>query len=147
MIGHLMPGIQERSYFLPAHLPCPVYGNAKPISEIHRWTGFSHYIKVSSGDGNAIDSNYGSCISSALAIALHNTGCIVPAFIECGNSSRPVYTGVLIDAYQPHAETEQRIKMTFLNYIPHSYAKLSSLIEIFKKRCKLKRITPNSNYC
>eukprot|EP00842_Homolaphlyctis_polyrhiza_P003687 jgi/Hompol1/4319/HPOL_001573-RA len=147
--------------FTPLHrwtsLPQLITFTAVPASQVKRDSPISLYSRQRDDDeddyldpsvpcrpgSGIVDINTTKLLSSAFAIALSNTGCTLPVFIQTGQPWKLLFHGIqisLIDASADGSvafgvyEFEQRFKTTFLPYVPPTCNSLAALCAMFRDR-------------
>lgn len=168
-LDQFLPHMMEKSKFHPIQAPRNVGSSAGAVqlSPIHRWSSLGTFILLSlSGDvpksipvigsipidfHSSEDTNERRLLASAMAIALNNADCRIPAFIQCDPKFKNAYYGLSIGGYLQNRHfvdsrlIETRTKMLVLAAIPNSYSQLNSLIQIFRNRFNCVAIPADSD--
>ncbi|KAL2915872.1 hypothetical protein HK105_204573 [Polyrhizophydium stewartii] len=103
-----------------------------------------------------IDINSCKLFASAFAIALANTACSLPVFVQTGQVWKLLFHGVMVSTGAAGStvpgfealdlrDVEQHYRMSFLPYVPPAYNSLSALCEIFKGRLGIGASDPHAN--
>ncbi|XP_066431238.1 rab3 GTPase-activating protein catalytic subunit isoform X1 [Eleutherodactylus coqui] len=105
-----------------------------------RWYGLREFVVVSPAANDAVISE-SKCnlLLSSVAIALGNTGCQVPLFVQIHQKWRKLYVG---ECQGPGVRTD--FEMVHLRKVPNQYTHLSGLLDIFKSKigCPLTALPP-----
>jgi len=104
-----------------------------------RWFGLRRFLVLSpSADQNCISSeSRANMLLSSAAIALQNTACHVPIFIQVQKQWRRLYTG-----HQEMPGFRTAFEMVQLKNTPAQYSHLAGLLDVFKSKLN----SPVSNY-
>ncbi|KAG9462398.1 hypothetical protein GDO78_014201, partial [Eleutherodactylus coqui] len=92
--------------------------------------GLREFVVVSPAANDAVISE-SKCnlLLSSVAIALGNTGCQVPLFVQIHQKWRKLYVG---ECQGPGVRTD--FEMVHLRKVPNQYTHLSGLLDIFKSK-------------
>ncbi|XP_041431611.1 rab3 GTPase-activating protein catalytic subunit isoform X1 [Xenopus laevis] len=105
-----------------------------------RWYGLREFVVISPGANDAVISE-SKCnlLLSSVSIALGNTGCQVPLFVQVHQKWRKLYVG---ECRGPGVRTD--FEMVHLRKVPNQYTHLSGLLDIFKSKigCPLTALPP-----
>ncbi|XP_063789852.1 rab3 GTPase-activating protein catalytic subunit isoform X2 [Pseudophryne corroboree] len=105
-----------------------------------RWYGLREFVVVSPAANDAVISE-SKCnlLLSSVSIALGNTGCQVPVFVQVHQKWRKLYVG---ECQGPGVRTD--FEMVHLRKVPNQYTHLSGLLDIFKAKlgCPLTALPP-----
>ncbi|XP_073401637.1 rab3 GTPase-activating protein catalytic subunit isoform X1 [Dendrobates tinctorius] len=107
-----------------------------------RWYGLREFVVISPAANDAVISE-SKCnlLLSSVSIALGNTGCQVPIFVQIHQKWRKLYVG---ECQGPSVRTD--FEMVHLRKVPNQYTHLSGLLDIFKSKigCPLTALPPVS---
>ncbi|XP_018417310.1 PREDICTED: rab3 GTPase-activating protein catalytic subunit isoform X2 [Nanorana parkeri] len=107
-----------------------------------RWYGLREFVVISPAANDAVISE-SKCnlLLSSVSIALGNTGCQVPVFVQIHQKWRKLYVG---ECQGPGVRTD--FEMVHLRKVPNQYTHLSGLLDIFKSKiaCPLTSLPPVS---
>ncbi|XP_068102031.1 rab3 GTPase-activating protein catalytic subunit [Hyperolius riggenbachi] len=105
-----------------------------------RWYGIREFVVISPAANDAVISE-SKCnlLLSSVSIALGNTGCQVPVFVQIHQKWRKLYVG---ECQGPGVRTD--FEMVHLRKVPNQYTHLSGLLDIFKSKigCPLTALPP-----
>ncbi|KAM4697609.1 rab3 GTPase-activating protein catalytic subunit isoform 2-T2 [Rhinophrynus dorsalis] len=105
-----------------------------------RWYGLREFVVISPAANDAVISE-SKCnlLLSSISIALGNTGCQVPLFVQVHQKWRKLYVG---ECQGPGVRTD--FEMVHLRKVPNQYTHLSGLLDIFKSKigCPLTATPP-----
>ncbi|KAM8933756.1 rab3 GTPase-activating protein catalytic subunit isoform 2-T2 [Pelodytes ibericus] len=105
-----------------------------------RWYGLREFVVISPAATDAVISE-SKCnlLLSSISIALGNTGCQVPVFVQIHQKWRKLYVG---ECQGPGVRTD--FEMVHLRKVPNQYTHLSGLLDIFKSKigCPLMSLPP-----
>ncbi|XP_075685314.1 rab3 GTPase-activating protein catalytic subunit isoform X2 [Rhinoderma darwinii] len=105
-----------------------------------RWYGLREFVVISPAANDAVISE-SKCnlLLSSVSIALGNTGCQVPIFVQIHQKWRKLYVG---ECQGPGVRTD--FEMVHLRKVPNQYTHLSGLLDIFKSKigCPLTALPP-----
>nr|XP_033801626.1 rab3 GTPase-activating protein catalytic subunit [Geotrypetes seraphini] len=105
-----------------------------------RWYGLREFVVIAPAANDAVISE-SKCnlLLSSVSIALGNTGCQVPLFVQIHQKWRRLYVG---ECQGPGVRTD--FEMVHLRKIPNQYTHLSGLLDIFKSKigCPLTPLPP-----
>ncbi|XP_071978369.1 rab3 GTPase-activating protein catalytic subunit isoform X3 [Engystomops pustulosus] len=105
-----------------------------------RWYGLREFVVISPAANDAVISE-SKCnlLLSSVSIALGNTGCQVPLFVQIHQKWRKLYVG---ECQGPGVRTD--FEMVHLRKVPNQYTHLSGLLDIFKSKigCPLTALPP-----
>ncbi|XP_053554210.1 rab3 GTPase-activating protein catalytic subunit [Bombina bombina] len=105
-----------------------------------RWYGLREFVVISPAANDAVISE-SKCnlLLSSISIALGNTGCQVPLFVQVHQKWRKLYVG---ECQGPGVRTD--FEMIHLRKVPNQYTHLSGLLDIFKSKigCPLTSLPP-----
>ncbi|XP_065108539.1 rab3 GTPase-activating protein catalytic subunit isoform X1 [Paramisgurnus dabryanus] len=108
-----------------------------------RWYGLREFVVISPGANCEAIISESKCnlLLSSVSIALANTGCQVPLFVQIQQKWRRLYSG---ECQGPGARTD--FEMVHLRKVPSQYNHLSGLLDIFKNKigCTLTPMPPIS---
>uniref|UniRef100_A0A8C5R4K0 Rab3 GTPase-activating protein catalytic subunit n=1 Tax=Leptobrachium leishanense TaxID=445787 RepID=A0A8C5R4K0_9ANUR len=95
-----------------------------------RWYGLREFVVISPAANDAVISE-SKCnlLLSSISIALGNTGCQVPVFVQIHQKWRKLYVG---ECQGPGVRTD--FEMVHLRKVPNQYMHLSGLLDIFKSK-------------
>ncbi|KAK6194420.1 hypothetical protein SNE40_000056 [Patella caerulea] len=98
---------------------------------LSRWYGLQEFLIISpASTTDAIDSESRSkLLLSSASIALNNTGCTIPVYVQVQQRWRKLYSGTAI---VPGASVE--FEMAHLKKIPQQYNHLAGLLDVFKSK-------------
>ncbi|KAL1267284.1 hypothetical protein QQF64_032647 [Cirrhinus molitorella] len=106
-----------------------------------RWFGVREFVVISPGTNCEAVVSESKCnlLLSSVSIALANTGCHVPLFVQIQQKWRKMYTG---ECQGPGVRTD--FEMVHLRKVPSQYNHLSGLLDIFKNKigCPLTPLPP-----
>ncbi|KAF4086748.1 hypothetical protein AMELA_G00087890 [Ameiurus melas] len=106
-----------------------------------RWYGVREFVVISPGANCEAIISESKCnlLLSSVSIALGNTGCQVPLFVQIQQKWRKMYTG---ECQGPGVRTD--FEMVHLRKVPSQYNHLSGLLDIFKAKigCPLTPLPP-----
>ncbi|XP_075465641.1 rab3 GTPase-activating protein catalytic subunit isoform X2 [Ascaphus truei] len=107
-----------------------------------RWYGMREFVVITPAANDAVISE-SKCnlLLSSISIALGNTGCQVPLFVQIHQKWRKLYVG---ECQGPGVRTD--FEMVHLRKVPNQYTHLSGLLDIFKSKigCPLTSLPPVS---
>ncbi|KAI7873036.1 Rab3 GTPase-activating protein catalytic subunit-domain-containing protein [Spinellus fusiger] len=114
---------------------------------LHRATGFSELLVVSllsdslktklfSTGKSMVDLQLAKTCISACAIAMNNTGCGLPVFVQVGQTRHALYLGYML---QKSLGIQVRFNTTLVSFLDSSYSSLEGLYTLFNKKLELKR--------
>ncbi|CAH2305375.1 rab3 GTPase-activating catalytic subunit isoform X2 [Pelobates cultripes] len=105
-----------------------------------RWYGLREFVVIAPAANDAVISE-SKCnlLLSSVSIALGNTGCQVPIFVQIHQKWRKLYVG---ECQGPGVRTD--FEMVHLRKVPNQYTHLSGLLDIFKSKigCPLTSLPP-----
>ncbi|KAM4626858.1 rab3 GTPase-activating protein catalytic subunit, partial [Discoglossus pictus] len=105
-----------------------------------RWYGLREFVVISPAANDAVISE-SKCnlLLSSISVALGNTGCQVPLFVQVHQKWRKLYVG---ECQGPGIRTD--FEMVHLRKVPNQYMHLSGLLDIFKSKigCPLTSVPP-----
>ncbi|XP_027008221.1 rab3 GTPase-activating protein catalytic subunit isoform X2 [Tachysurus fulvidraco] len=108
---------------------------------IVRWYGVREFVVISPGANCEAVISESKCnlLLSSVSIALGNTGCQVPLFVQIQQKWRKMYAG---ECQGPGVRTD--FEMVHLRKVPSQYNHLSGLLDIFKAKigCPLTPLPP-----
>ncbi|XP_025751573.2 rab3 GTPase-activating protein catalytic subunit [Manacus vitellinus] len=108
-----------------------------------RWYGLREFVVIAPAANNEAVVSESKCnlLLSSISIALGNTGCQVPLFVQIHQKWRRMYVG---ECQGPGVRTD--FEMVHLRKVPSQYTHLSGLLEIFKTKigCPLTPLPPVS---
>ncbi|XP_057200191.1 rab3 GTPase-activating protein catalytic subunit-like isoform X1 [Triplophysa rosa] len=108
-----------------------------------RWYGLREFVVISPGANCEAIISESKCnlLLSSVSIALTNTGCQVPLFVQIQQKWRRTYAG---ECQGPGARTD--FEMVHLRKVPSQYNHLSGLLDVFKNKigCALTPMPPIS---
>ncbi|NWU78467.1 RB3GP protein, partial [Onychorhynchus coronatus] len=108
-----------------------------------RWYGLREFVVIAPAANNEAVVSESKCnlLLSSVSIALGNTGCQVPVFVQIHQKWRRMYVG---ECQGPGVRTD--FEMVHLRKVPSQYTHLSGLLEIFKTKigCPLTPLPPVS---
>ncbi|KAM9850623.1 rab3 GTPase-activating protein catalytic subunit [Aulostomus maculatus] len=106
-----------------------------------RWFGIREFVVVSPGSNCEAIISESKCnlLLSSISIALANSGCQVPVFVQIQQKWRRMYAG---ECQGPGVRTD--FEMVHLRKVPSQYNHLSGLLDIFKSKtgCTLSPLPP-----
>ncbi|XP_042620408.1 rab3 GTPase-activating protein catalytic subunit-like [Cyprinus carpio] len=106
-----------------------------------RWFGVREFLVISPGAHCEAVVSESKCnlLLSSVSIALANTGCLVPLFVQIQQKWRKMYAG---ECQGPGVHTD--FEMVHLRKAPGQHTHLSGLLDIFKNKmsCPLTPLTP-----
>ncbi|XP_048835815.1 rab3 GTPase-activating protein catalytic subunit isoform X1 [Brienomyrus brachyistius] len=96
-----------------------------------RWYGMREFVIISPGTNCEAIISESKCnlLFSSISIALANTGCQVPVFVQIQQKWRRMYAG---ECQGPGVRTD--FEMVHLRKVPGQYRHLSGLLDIFKSK-------------
>ncbi len=105
----------------------------------HRY-GLSQFVLLSPGEGeSALTSQaQANLMISSVSVAISNTSCVTPVFVQVHQKWRQVYVGVA-----EGGDLRVNYNMVHLKYTPPNYRHLSGLLDLFKG----KLVCTVHNYC
>ncbi|NXI72865.1 RB3GP protein, partial [Anseranas semipalmata] len=108
-----------------------------------RWYGLREFVVIAPAANNDAVLSESKCnlLLSSISIALGNTGCQVPLFVQIHHKWRRMYVG---ECQGPGVRTD--FEMVHLRKVPNQYTHLSGLLDIFKSKigCPLTPLPPVS---
>ncbi|NXC20792.1 RB3GP protein, partial [Corythaeola cristata] len=108
-----------------------------------RWYGLREFVVIAPAANNDAVLSESKCnlLLSSISIALGNTGCQVPLFVQIHHKWRRMYVG---ECQGPGVRTD--FEMVHLRRVPNQYTHLSGLLDIFKSKigCPLTPLPPIS---
>ncbi|XP_061861173.1 rab3 GTPase-activating protein catalytic subunit isoform X4 [Colius striatus] len=108
-----------------------------------RWYGLREFVVLAPAANNDAILSESKCnlLLSSISIALGNTGCQVPLFVQIHHKWRRMYMG---ECQGPGVRTD--FEMVHLRKVPSQYIHLSGLLDIFKSKigCPLTPLPPVS---
>ncbi|XP_027691412.1 rab3 GTPase-activating protein catalytic subunit isoform X1 [Vombatus ursinus] len=108
-----------------------------------RWYGLREFVVIAPAANNDAVLSESKCnlLLSSVSIALGNTGCQVPLFVQIHQKWRRMYVG---ECQGPGVRTD--FEMVHLRKVPNQYTHLSGLLDIFKSKigCPLTPLPPVS---
>ncbi|XP_028927395.1 rab3 GTPase-activating protein catalytic subunit isoform X2 [Ornithorhynchus anatinus] len=108
-----------------------------------RWYGLREFVVIAPAANNDAVLSESKCnlLLSSVSIALGNTGCQVPLFVQIQHKWRRMYVG---ECQGPGVRTD--FEMVHLRKVPNQYTHLSGLLDIFKSKigCPLTPLPPVS---
>ncbi|KAL3051972.1 hypothetical protein OYC64_002070 [Pagothenia borchgrevinki] len=106
-----------------------------------RWYGIREFVVITPGTNCEAIISESKCnlLHSSVSIALANSGCQVPMFVQIQQKWRRVYAG---ECQGPGVRTD--FEMVHLRKVPSQYNHLSGLLDIFKAKigCNLSPLPP-----
>ncbi|XP_013865900.1 rab3 GTPase-activating protein catalytic subunit [Austrofundulus limnaeus] len=106
-----------------------------------RWYGLREFVVITPGTNCEAIISESKCnlLLSSISIALANSGCQVPMFVQVQQKWRRIYTG---ECQGPGVRTD--FEMVQLRKVPSQYNHLSGLLDIFKSKigCNLLPLPP-----
>ncbi|XP_042363424.1 rab3 GTPase-activating protein catalytic subunit [Plectropomus leopardus] len=106
-----------------------------------RWYGIREFVVINPGANCEAIISESKCnlLLSSVSIALANSGCQVPMFVQIQQKWRRVYSG---ECQGPGVRTD--FEMVHLRKVPSQYNHLSGLLDIFKSKigCNLSPLPP-----
>ncbi|CAM5088645.1 unnamed protein product [Natator depressus] len=96
-----------------------------------RWYGLREFVVIAPAANNDAVLSESKCnlLLSSVSIALGNTGCQVPLFVQIHHKWRRMYVG---ECQGPGVRTD--FEMVHLRKVPNQYTHLSGLLDIFKSK-------------
>ncbi|XP_070587394.1 rab3 GTPase-activating protein catalytic subunit [Erythrolamprus reginae] len=96
-----------------------------------RWYGLRELVVIAPSANNEAVLSESKCnlLLSSVSIALGNTGCQVPVFVQIHHRQRKMYVG---ECQGPGVRTD--FEMVHLRKVPSQYSHLSGLLDIFKSK-------------
>ncbi|XP_043930878.1 rab3 GTPase-activating protein catalytic subunit isoform X2 [Protopterus annectens] len=96
-----------------------------------RWYGLREFVVIAPGANSDAVISESKCnlLLSSISIALGNTGCQVPLFVQIQQKWRRMYVG---ECQGPGVRTD--FEMVHLRKVPNQYNHLSGLLDIFKSK-------------
>ncbi|XP_060543926.1 rab3 GTPase-activating protein catalytic subunit isoform X1 [Pantherophis guttatus] len=96
-----------------------------------RWYGLRELVVIAPAANNEAVLSESKCnlLLSSVSIALGNTGCQVPVFVQIHHRHRKMYVG---ECQGPGVRTD--FEMVHLRKVPSQYSHLSGLLDIFKSK-------------
>uniref|UniRef100_A0A8C5WWA4 Rab3 GTPase-activating protein catalytic subunit n=1 Tax=Laticauda laticaudata TaxID=8630 RepID=A0A8C5WWA4_LATLA len=96
-----------------------------------RWYGLRELVVIAPAANNEAVLSESKCnlLLSSVSIALGNTGCQVPVFVQIHHRNRKMYVG---ECQGPGVRTD--FEMVHLRKVPSQYSHLSGLLDIFKSK-------------
>ncbi|XP_059783582.1 rab3 GTPase-activating protein catalytic subunit isoform X2 [Balaenoptera ricei] len=108
-----------------------------------RWYGLREFVVIAPAANNDAVLSESKCnlLLSSVSVALGNTGCQVPLFVQIHHKWRRMYVG---ECQGPGVRTD--FEMVHLRKVPNQYTHLSGLLDIFKSKigCTLTPLPPVS---
>ncbi|XP_054134153.1 rab3 GTPase-activating protein catalytic subunit isoform X2 [Melozone crissalis] len=108
-----------------------------------RWYGLREFVVIAPAANNDAVISESKCnlLLSSISIALGNTGCQVPLFVQIHHKWRRMYAG---ECQGPGVRTD--FEMVHLRKVPGQYTHLAGLLDIFKTKigCPLTPLPPVS---
>uniref|UniRef100_F6XUI4 Rab3 GTPase-activating protein catalytic subunit n=1 Tax=Ciona intestinalis TaxID=7719 RepID=F6XUI4_CIOIN len=97
----------------------------------HRWYGLRSFLVLSPPSGSESNLSESKCnlLRSSAAVALNNSSCHVPFFVQILESWRRVFSG---HAYSVGVQTQ--FEMVHLKHCPQQYRNISGLLHVFKTK-------------
>jgi hypothetical protein len=95
------------------------------------WFGLSRFVVITPTRANNYIDTEGraNIVLSSATIAINNTGCPMPVFVQVSANHRELYVGMCEgSALRTH------FQIVHFNYTPPQYAHLTGLLEIFKSK-------------
>nr|XP_020635296.1 rab3 GTPase-activating protein catalytic subunit isoform X3 [Pogona vitticeps] len=106
-----------------------------------RWYGLREFVVIAPAANNDAVLSESKCnlLLSSVSIALGNTGCQVPVFVQIHHKWRRMYVG---ECQGPGVRTD--FEMVHLRKVPSQYTHVSGLLDIFKSKigCPLTPLPP-----
>ncbi|XP_048339326.1 rab3 GTPase-activating protein catalytic subunit isoform X2 [Sphaerodactylus townsendi] len=106
-----------------------------------RWYGLREFVVIAPSANNDAVLSESKCnlLLSSVSIALGNTGCQVPVFVQIQHKWRKLYVG---ECQGPGVRTD--FEMVHLRKVPSQYTHVSGLLDIFKSKigCPLTPLPP-----
>uniref|UniRef100_A0A8D0C8F6 Rab3 GTPase-activating protein catalytic subunit n=1 Tax=Salvator merianae TaxID=96440 RepID=A0A8D0C8F6_SALMN len=106
-----------------------------------RWYGLREFVVIAPAANNDAVLSESKCnlLLSSVSIALGNTGCQVPVFVQIQHKWRKMYVG---ECQGPGVRTD--FEMVHLRKVPSQYTHLSGLLDVFKSKiaCPLTPLPP-----
>ncbi|KAF4026507.1 hypothetical protein G4228_018634 [Cervus hanglu yarkandensis] len=106
-----------------------------------RWYGLREFVVIAPAANSDAVLSESKCnlLLSSVSIALGNTGCQVPLFVQIHHKWRRMYVG---ECQGPGVRTD--FEMVHLRKVPNQYTHLSGLLDIFKSKigCPLTPLPP-----
>ncbi|XP_027691413.1 rab3 GTPase-activating protein catalytic subunit isoform X2 [Vombatus ursinus] len=113
------------------------------LLELIAWYGLREFVVIAPAANNDAVLSESKCnlLLSSVSIALGNTGCQVPLFVQIHQKWRRMYVG---ECQGPGVRTD--FEMVHLRKVPNQYTHLSGLLDIFKSKigCPLTPLPPVS---
>ncbi|XP_074071155.1 rab3 GTPase-activating protein catalytic subunit isoform X2 [Macrotis lagotis] len=113
------------------------------LLELIAWYGLREFVVIAPAANNDAVLSESKCnlLLSSVSIALGNTGCQVPLFVQIHHKWRRMYVG---ECQGPGVRTD--FEMVHLRKVPNQYTHLSGLLDIFKSKigCPLTPLPPVS---
>ncbi|CAH1790436.1 unnamed protein product [Owenia fusiformis] len=108
---------------------------------ISRWYGLRDFVIMSPAAQNEaiMAESRSNLVLSSIAIALNNTGCHIPLFVQVHEKWRRLYFGL---SEYPGLRTN--FEMVHLKHIPPAYNHLSGLIDMFKAKLNCSSLSASS---
>eukprot|EP00731_Ephydatia_muelleri_P020222 Em0012g1047a len=110
---------------------------------LSRWYGITEFIVLAPEEGSdALTSQaQANLMLSTVSIAIANTGCETPVFVQVQQNWRQMYLGVC-----QGKRVRTNFDMVHLHHTPPQYSHLSGLLDVFKDRlrCPLPKMDPVS---
>ncbi|KAM6071107.1 rab3 GTPase-activating protein catalytic subunit isoform 1-T1 [Chlamydotis macqueenii] len=108
-----------------------------------RWYGLREFVVIAPAANNDAVLSESKCnlLLSSVSIALGNTGCQVPLFVQIHHKWRRMYVG---ECQGPGVRTD--FEMVHLRKVPNQYTHVSGLLDVFKSKigCPLTPLPPVS---
>uniref|UniRef100_A0A674PD64 Rab3 GTPase-activating protein catalytic subunit n=1 Tax=Takifugu rubripes TaxID=31033 RepID=A0A674PD64_TAKRU len=108
-----------------------------------RWYGVQEFVVISPGSNCEAIISESKCnlLLSSISIALSNSGCQVPVFVQIQHKWRRMYAG---ECLGPGLRTD--FEMVHLRKVPSQYNHLSGLLDVFKSKisCTISPVPPVS---
>ncbi|CAF0883999.1 unnamed protein product [Brachionus calyciflorus] len=95
------------------------------------WYGLCRFLVISPTRNNSfIDTeSRANVILSSISIAINNTGCLIPIFVQVNSINRDMYLGLC-----EGSALKTHFQIVHFNYTPPQYSFLPGLLEIFKSK-------------
>ena len=121
-----MADLLNRSYDFKVNNSCSV-----KMPSVAYWYGLSSFVIISPTRSNVFidNENKANVILSSAAIAINNTSCLLPIFVNVQAPGRDMYIGIC-----EGSALKTQFQVINFNYVPVQYAFLSGLLEIFKSK-------------
>ncbi|XP_067939936.1 rab3 GTPase-activating protein catalytic subunit-like isoform X2 [Watersipora subatra] len=103
---------------------------------ICRWFGLTSFVVISPRSYALTDENQIKTILHAISLALHNSSCQLPIFLQSLDSQRMFYLGEYVS---PGLSTS--FDMVHLSHVPDRFRDLSGLLDLFKGKINI-RVEP-----